>query len=67
MAKSSSGDILKPNLRAEIWQNYQEVEFINKNYRQRYCKIIKGWNFITKITGRYIAIFSRGGVLKPKL
>ena len=67
MEISSSGRILKPKLRADILQNYQEVECINQNYRQIYGRILKRWNLENKIAGIAVAKFSRGGVLKPKL
>ena len=48
-------------------QNSQEVEFQNQNYKQRYCKSLKRWNFWTKITDRNIAKFSRGGIYETKI
>ena len=31
----SRGGIYKPSVQAEVFQNYQEVEFINHHYRQK--------------------------------
>ena len=43
------------------------MESLKQNYRQRYCRILKWWNFKSKITGIYIAKLSRGGISKMKL
>ena len=62
IAKSSRSGIFKPKLQAEILQNYTEVEYLKQNYRYRYYKILKWWDFKTKITGRDIANFSRSEI-----
>ena len=36
-------EFIKPSVQAYILQNYQEAEFLNQNYRQKYCKILKRW------------------------
>ena len=46
-------------------KNYQKVEVLNQNYRQKYYRILKNWDFKTKVIGRDIAKFSRGEIYKP--
>ena len=41
IAKFWRGGIYKPSIQAEILKNSQEVEFINQDYRQKYCKTPK--------------------------
>ena len=45
ISKSSSGGVFKTKLQSEILQNFKEVTFLDQNYRQGYCKILKKWNF----------------------
>ena len=40
IARFSKGGIQKTEIQAEILQIFQEVEFKNQDYRQKYCKII---------------------------
>ena len=40
IAKVLRGGIYKTEIQAEILQNFQEVEFINQDYRQKYSKIL---------------------------
>ena len=61
------GEIYKLTLQAEISQNSQEVEFINQNYRQKYCKLLKRWNLWTKITGINVVKSWGGEIYKPTL
>ena len=65
--KLSRGGIYKPKLQAEILQNPEEVKSINQYYRQKYCKILKRWDLLTKITGINIEISGRGEIYKPTL
>ena len=40
MARVSRDGIHKTEIQAEIVQKFQEAEFINQDYRQKYCKIL---------------------------
>ena len=40
IAKVSRGGIYKTEIQAEILQNFQEAEFINQDYRHKYCKTL---------------------------
>ena len=67
MQDLSGGGIYKTSLQADIFQNSQEVEFINHQYRLKYSKILKILNLQTINTGRIIAKLSRGWIYKPRL
>ena len=40
ISKISRGGIYKAEIQAGIFKFFQEVEFINQDYRQKYCKIL---------------------------
>ena len=40
IAKVSRSGIYKTEIQADILQFFQEIEFINQDYMQKYCKIV---------------------------
>ena len=42
---------------ARFLSTTQEVQVLNQNHRQKYCRILKRWHLQTNITGKHITGF----------